>query len=90
MGEPKGGIVKLTDRRDGPVSIRVAPFRDGGQLEVWIVLVQRWRIARGLDGPSTSIFQICDGECLMLISQPSGIYKSSMGCNCLFLFDLKV
>ena len=41
MDEPKGGIVKLTDRRDGPVSIRVAPFRDGGQLEVWIVLVQR-------------------------------------------------
>ena len=39
MDEPKGGIVKLTDRRDGPVSIRVAPFRDGGQLEVWIVLV---------------------------------------------------
>lgn len=74
MGEPKGRIVKLTDRRrDGPVSIRVAPFRDGEQLEVWIVLVQRWRIALGLGGSSTSIFQICDGECLMLISQPAGI-----------------
>lgn len=35
MGEPKGGIVKLTDRRrDGPVNIRVAPFRDGEQLQV--------------------------------------------------------
>lgn len=34
MGEPKGGIVKLTDRRrDGPVNIRVAPFRDGEQLQ---------------------------------------------------------
>lgn len=40
MGEPKGRIMKLTDRRrDGPVSIRVAPFRDEEQLEVWIVLI---------------------------------------------------
>lgn len=46
MGEPKGGIVKLTDRRrDGPVNIRMAPCRDGEQLQVWIVLVQRWRTA---------------------------------------------